>query len=271
MVVFDPGVIAVLALSLALYWRAVHVLRGRGYEVPRGQQACWYAANACLAIGLLGPPDALAGELFTAHMGEHLLIADIAGPLLLFGLRTPVLVFILPRGLLVPLAHRKWLRRAFRFLRRPLVAIPVFAVVLYGWHLSGPFDAALRHDWVHALQHISFVAASMLVWWSAVEPKRRQMPGELWKIGYILGARIVSMFLAMALIFSRSTWYSAYGDLPRKHGFSPLTDQQVGGGLMLGLDLLIMLFALGFFFWAAAREHDRREAQQQAVTPAPSA
>jgi putative copper resistance protein D len=265
-IALDPGVIVVLALSLGLYVRAVHVLRGRGYEVPRSQQACWYGGIACLAVGLLGPPDALAGELFTAHMAEHLLIADIAGPLLLFGLRTPVLVFMLPRGLLVPLAHRTGLRRLFRFLRRPLVAIPVFMIVLYGWHVAGPFDAALRHDSVHALQHISFVASSMLVWWAAVEPKRRHMPGELWKIGYILGARMVSMFLAMALIFSRSQWYSYYGDKPREHGFSPLTDQQVGGGLMLGLDLFVMLFALGFFFWASARDHDLREQQAAAAS-----
>ncbi|MBX5469297.1 MAG: cytochrome c oxidase assembly protein [Thermoleophilaceae bacterium] len=272
MVVFDPGVIAVLAISIGLYQRAVRVLGRRGYQVPRGQQACWYAGVACLAVGLLGPPDALADELFTAHMGEHLLIADIGGPLLLFGMRTPVLVFLLPRQLLVPLARFHALRRVFRFARRPLVAIPIFMVVLYGWHLAAPFDAALRHDSLHALQHISFVGASMLVWWSAIEPQRRHMPGELWKIGYILGARLVSMFLAMALIFSRSPWYHAYGDLPREHGFSPLTDQQVGGGMMLGLDLLVMMFALSFFFWSAAREQDRLDEQQrQAAKPAPTA
>src|SRR3954464_10630218 len=131
MFVFDPGVIALLALSIGLYWRAVHVLGRRGYPVPPGQQVCWYAGVACLAVGLLGPPNALADDLFVAHMGEHLLIADIAGPLLLFGIRTPVLVFLLPKPILVPLAHRKRLRAAFRFLRRPLVAIPVFALVLY--------------------------------------------------------------------------------------------------------------------------------------------
>ncbi|MFL5825432.1 MAG: cytochrome c oxidase assembly protein [Thermoleophilaceae bacterium] len=267
MFVFDPGVIALLALSIGLYWRAVHVLGRRGYHVPPGQQVCWYAGVACLAVGLLGPPDALADDLFVAHMGEHLLIADIAGPLLLFGIRTPVLVFLLPKPILVPLAHRKRLRAAFRFLRRPLVAIPVFALVLYGWHLAGPFDAALRHPSLHALQHLSFVAASMLVWWPAVEPQRRHMSGELWKIGYILGARIISMFLATALIFARSPYYSFYGDRPREHGLSPLTDQQVGGGLMLGLDVIVMLFALSFFFWSAAKENDRREAETAAAAP----
>ena len=46
---------------------------------------------------------------------------------------------------------------------------------------------------------------------------------------------------------------------PREHGLSPITDQQVAGGMMLGLDLFVMLFALAFFFYRSAQEHDRAE------------
>ena len=79
-----------------------------------------------MAIGLMGPIDPLAEDLLVAHMGQHLLIADIAAPLLLVGLRTPVYVFLVPRPVLVPLARCAPLRKAFRFLRQPLVAIPVW-------------------------------------------------------------------------------------------------------------------------------------------------
>ncbi len=64
----------------------------------------------------------------------------------------------------------------------------------------------------------------------------------------------------MSLILLRSPAYGAYyGDRPRDHGFSPLTDQQVAGGMMMGLDLMVMLFAVGFFFYRSAQEHDQAE------------
>jgi putative membrane protein len=259
-VVIDPGGVALIALAVTLYVRAVLVLARRGYRVPRGQQAAWYGGIALTAAGLLSPVDWLSEDLLSAHMAQHLLIADLAAPLLLVGLRTPVIVFLLPRPVLVPLARRRRLRLAFRWLRRPLVAVPVFVLVLYGWHLAPAFEAALESDAVHVLQHQSFVAASLLVWWAPIEPKQRRLHGELWKIGPILGSRIASMLLGMAFLVMRSPAYEAYyGDSAEEYGLTPLADQQIAGGLMMTLDVIIMLFVLAFFFWRAAEEHDRAE------------
>jgi cytochrome c oxidase assembly factor CtaG len=255
---FDPAAIALILLGTALYVRAVRVLAQRGYRVPRAQQAAWHGGMILTAIGLLSPVATLGEDLLLAHMAEHLLIADLAAPFFLIGLRSPVYAFILPRAVLVPLAHRHGLRRAFRYLRRPLVAIPVWIVVLYSWHLAFLFEAASRNPLIHALQHESFVAAALLVWWSVIEPKRRRLPGDLWKVPYIIGARLSGMFLGMAFIIMSTPAYAGfYGDRAREHGLSPLTDQQIAGGMMLGLDLLIMLFSVGFFFYRSAEEHDR--------------
>jgi putative copper resistance protein D len=257
---FDPAVITLLIGATALYVRAVRVLRGRGYQVPFWQQVAWYSGIALTAIGLLSPIDGLGEELLIAHMGQHLLIADLAAPLLLVGIRSPVYAFILPRPVLVPLARQRGLRRFFRRLRQPLVAIPVWILILYGWHFSFAFEAALDNDLVHALQHESFVFGSVLVWWSVIEPKRRRLPGDLWKVPYVIGARISGMFLGMAFILMRTPAYGDhYGRTAPDHGLSALTDQQVAGGMMLGLDLLVMLFALGFFFHRSGQEHDRSE------------
>ena len=255
----DPAGIVVVALLVVMYARAVRILRRRGWHVSRGQQACWYIGVALIAIGLLGPLDGLALKMMTAHMAQHLLIADLAAPFLLAGMRTPVLVFLLPRSLLVPLAHRRRLRSVFRFIRQPLIALPIFVVVLYGWHFAFAFQAALRNEWVHGLQHQSFLLAALLVWWPALEPGKGRMPGELWKAGYILAARMMSMFLAMAFILSHQPVYSFYADRGRTHGLTPLTDQQIAGGLMLSVDIVVMMVALSFFFWRAAAENDRAE------------
>jgi putative copper resistance protein D len=157
------------------------------------------------------------------------------------------------------MARRRRLRAAFRFLRRPLVALPIFVAILYTWHFEFAFQAALRNGWVHALQHESFLIGALLVWWPAIEPLRRPMPGELWKAGYIFAARMLAMFVGMALLVSRHTAYSWYADKGRTHGLTPLSDQQLAGGLMVSVDIVVMVAALAYFFWQASLEADRRE------------
>jgi cytochrome c oxidase assembly factor CtaG len=260
-----PGPILYVLLAEVLYVRAVRILGRRGYAVPFWQQVAWHTAILCMAIALLGPLDPLAEELLVAHMGQHLLIADIAAPLLLVGLRTPVYAFLLPKPVLVPLARSGTLRSAFRFLRQPLVAIPVWLITLYGWHFGFMFEGALENDLVHTLQHMSFVGASLLVWWSVIEPKQRRLRGELWKVPYLIGARLGGMFLGMAFIIMRSPAYDQYARTAPDHGWSPLTDQQVAGGMMLGLDLLVMLFATGFFFHRSAQDHDRASERERSA------
>ena len=256
---FDPVLQPLFAGLAGLYIRAIRVLRHRGYEVPRTQQAAWWTGYACILIGLFSPIDYYSDDLLTVHMSQHMLLGDIAAPFLVAGLRTPVLVFILPRPVLVPLA-RSALRRAFRVVRKPLVALPIYLIGLYGWHFSATFDAAASHPVIHALQHESFPAINVLLWWAVLEPKKRRMPGDLWKIGYIFAARMFSMFLGVGLVFSKNPWFAHYyGNRPRQYGFSPLADQQLAGGLMMTLDIVVMFGALCFFFWRASVEADRED------------
>ena len=252
-----------LIVAEALYVRALRTLGRRGVAVPRLQVALWHLGLTLQAVALLSPLGSLADDLLSAHMAEHILLADLGAPLLLAGVRNPVLAFFLPRGVLVPLA-RSPLRSAFRMLKRPLVALPVYTVVLYGWHLTFAFEGAVRHDLVHVAQHVSFVFAGMLVWWSAIEPKRRQLHGDLWKIGHILAARMIGMFLGMAFVLIRAPVYTGVYGSGERRGVGALADQQTAGAIMVAVDILIMVFALAFFFWQAARQHDRDEAAERA-------
>ena len=261
MISLDPAGIVVIALLIWLHARATRTLGRRGFHVRRGQRAAWYAGVALIAIGLFGPLDQLGEDLLVAHMGQHLLIADLAAPLLLVGARSPVLFFMLPRPLLVALARQPRLRALSRFVRKPLVALPIYVAVLYAWHLAFAFEAALGNDVIHALQHESFVAIGLLVWWPVLEPHRSRLRGELWKAGYVLGTRVATMFVGMAFLILRTP---AYDDYHGAHGLSALSDQQLAGGLMMVVDLLIMLSALAFFFWRAGVDHDRDAAREVA-------
>ena len=104
------AVVLWLLLAEALYVRALRVLGGRGVRVPRSQILCWHLGLSLQAIALLSPLGGLGHELLSAHMVEHLLLADLGAPLLLAGARNPVLGFYLPREVLVPLARNRRLR-----------------------------------------------------------------------------------------------------------------------------------------------------------------
>lgn len=260
----DPGLAALLLLAAGLYLRAVRVLRGRGRRVGLGQQVAWWSGLGLTAAGLMSGIDRLSEDLLSAHMAQHLLIAEIGAPLLLVGVRSPVLLFMLPQRGLKTVARRRRLRRLLGFLARPLVAIPLYTFVLYLWHFDFMFEGALRSELLHGLQHQSFVVISLLVWWSALEPHRHRLRGELWKAGHIFAARFSGMMLGMAFIAMRSPAYDGfYGARARDHGLSPLEDQQLAGGMMMSLDAVIVLFALAFFFWRASEDdHAATEAER---------
>jgi putative copper resistance protein D len=258
---FDPFVFVYLAVGVALYVRAVGIARGRGLEVTTFQQVAFYSGVGLWAIAMFSPLDALAVDLLSAHMAQHLMIAELGGPLILVGLRAPVIFFFLPKPAMVWLAHRRGLRKVMRKLTTPLAAIAVYVIVLYGWHFAPAFEAAIHHPFVHAIQHESFFVIAILVWLPALEPTRRRLRGELWKAGHIIGARFFGMLLGMAFIIMRTPAYDWYVGRTEKHGLSPITDQQIAGGLMMSLDVAIILFAVAFFFYRSAQDHDRAEAE----------
>ena len=159
---------------------------------------------------------------------------------------------------------RSPLRRWFDVLKRPTVAVPVFVLVLYGWHFAVFFEAAVRNPFVHALQHMSFVAIGVLVWWSALEPKRRRLRGELWKVPYIIGARMAGMLLGMSFVLIRVPIYTGVYGGGRPRPRLQRARRPADGGRHDGLvDLLIMVFALCFFFYRAAQDADREERRER--------
>lgn len=256
LVALDPVLVVLLLLASGLYVRALRILRRRRLRVSAWQQTAWWIGIALLAVSLLGPPDAYDDRLLSAHMAQHLLLGDIAAPFLLLGIRTPLMLFYLPRAALVLLARQRWLRRAFRTLRRPLVALPLYVLTIYLWHVSTLFEGAVRHPLLHALQHEAFLAANLLLWWPVIEPMRRRMGGQLWKIGYIFAARMSTMFLGMMFVFARGILYADVYGRGMREGISAHSDQRTAGGLMMTLDIVMMVVAVSWFFWLASREHD---------------
>src|SRR5438876_272634 len=151
-------------------WRS---LQRRGSRPTAG-------GGAGLTIALVSPLDAMSDALFSAHMVQHLFLIVVVPPLLVRGRTLGTVMLGLPARI------RIWATRVSRrlsgpsrFAHRKVVAWALFAVALWGWHLPGPYQTAVR-DWpVHALEHLSFLATSSLVWSVALEARARSALGAL--------------------------------------------------------------------------------------------
>src|SRR5258708_14080193 len=59
---------------------------------------------------------------------------------------------------------------ASRVLTRPLVAGGIFSGVMALAHFPVFYEAALRHHNLHIVQHLVFIATSVLLWWPVLSP-----------------------------------------------------------------------------------------------------
>jgi cytochrome c oxidase assembly factor CtaG len=244
--------IAATALAAALYALRLRKLARRGRPMPAWRQACFYLGLAALLAALVSPLDRLAEtRVFYAHMIQHLTIGELAPLLILLGLSGAVLRPLLA----LPPARR------LRFLILPLVALPLWAVNLYAWHLPVLYEAALADAPVHWLEHGTFFAAGMLMWGALLEP----LPGPAWfgsgaKAAYVLAVRALGCaILGNILIWSGTPFYPAYAEGERIWGISPLHDQQLGGAIMFIWGALITIVAFSWLFLRWLREAELRQ------------
>jgi cytochrome c oxidase assembly factor CtaG len=264
----DPLVLAGAVIAIALFlhgWRRLH--RRRPAVAPWTRIPLFVAGVAVVVIGLVSPLDAIAEEyLQSAHMLQHVLVADLGIALALLAVRGPLSFFFLPRDLLAPLARQDWLRSALSFLLRPVVAVSLWLAVLVAWHIPALYEAALEQPVVHRLEHLSFVVAGLLVWTLIIDPSGHRRLSVNGRIGLAVGLFWAGQLLAYVFVFSFEPYYDVYVDQPeRLFGLSPLTDQKLAGVVMMTEQALTLGLALVLLVRHARRQRDARGA-----TPEPA-
>jgi len=241
-VVQDALPLAAIAVAGLLYARRARTLRRRGADVPLRKRLSFLLALVALAVAVASPIDRIGEErLFSIHMVQHVLIGDLAPLLAVLGLSGP---------LLRPVLAIRPLRR-LRGLAHPLIALPLWAVDLYAWHLRGPYEAALGHESVHALEHVCFFTGGALLWTALLEP----LPGPRW---FGTGSKLASLgfvwvaggVLSNIFIWSGHAFYPRYVEAPRLWGLSPVADQRLGGGVML-IEMSVVVVSV--FVWLGLR------------------
>lgn len=245
----EPAVLVPVALLAWCYGRGWQRLaaasrrEGRDGKDPvasGGREAAFAGALLVVVLALQSPLDRLSALLFWVHMVQHLLLLVVAAPLAVLGAPWLPLWAGAPafvrRGA-TRLAGGRPASRLFSVLRpasTPPASFAVFLVVLWAWHLPPLYDAALRVQAVHDVEHLTFLGAGVLFWSQVLaSPPLPRRLGPLWRAGYMFAAMGQNVALAAAVGLSRVAWYAPYASLADRPGHvGALWDQQFGAGVM---------------------------------------
>jgi putative membrane protein len=226
---FEPLQLIPVAIVATLYSGRARSLARRGKPVPVWRQVSFASAIVLILVALVSPLAALDDELVWVHMAQHLVLGDLAALLMVLGLTGPLLQPLLAaRGL-------GWLRT----LVHPAVALPLWMLNLYVWHVPALYQAALH---------------------SQAGP----LPKPAWfgngaRLIYVVVVRFGGAVLANVLIWSGSGLYPDYAPGEAAHGISALADQGAAGVVMMIEQGLVTLGLFAWLFFRAARESEERQ------------
>ncbi len=248
---FEPTVTLGLAALVAAYVIAVRRGRLRRDDdvSPWLGSSRWrpwlFGLGVLSAFLALESPVDTGGDnyLLSLHMVQHLVLMMVSPPLVLLGIcgMRP------PDPTRAPVARRLWTA-----ITRPLPATVLFNAVLLVWHIPTLYDATLRKETLHIVEHITFIAVGVVLWWAVVDPIRGGSTAPVspfQKIAALAVAGVPPTVLGLIFSVASNPFYEFYARAPRLWGLSPVTDQQIAGVVMFGLGNLIYFAAISVIFW----------------------
>ena len=244
----DPTVYAGL---LILYFG--HALLARSAPDAQRKHTVYFLLGLLvLWLALETPIDPISDRyLDSVHMLQHVLLAFVAPPLLLLGLSREMAA----RLVRVP---------GLRAVTEPVPAQLIAAVIMVGWHVPFLYELTLRNEDIHIGEHLMFIASGVVLYWpiigaTSAHARWTMSPGA--RLVYMLLATLPQDGVALALIFSRVTFYPYYAEAPRLvAGYTAVIDQTIAGAVLMvfGKVTLGIAAAVVFFRWFGAEQRADR-------------
>lgn len=240
--------IGTISLGVRSKWRSVQL----------GRVLAAVGFFCLLFVALVGPAEALAGELLLAHMLQHMLII-FAAPLILIANPLASYMWGTPPAIRAGLAEvtreNGIITRALRQLTRPKVSLPLFVLTLWIWHFPPLYNLALANGIVHVLEHLTMFLTALIFWWPLVGSAPNRAPLSYpRRIAYLILVLTPSAALGAIITLSRNVLYDFYEDAPMHFELTNLQDQQIAGLILWVLGNSAYLAALITVFLKWARE-----------------
>jgi putative membrane protein len=228
----------VVALAFA------YALAVRGRRPERWRVAAFAAGCLLLVVTAVTPLDALTYHLLSAHLLQNVVLAEWAPVLLVLGV-PPFLAACLGR---LPGA---------RLLTWAPAALGVWLVTYFAWHVPAAYDAALENQALLHLEHVSYLAAGILLWW----PVFQDVPHELSSAAralYLFVAFVLASPIGLLLSLLPEPVYDWYVEGDGLWGLSAHADQQIAG-VTMSVEQAIVFFAIfAFYFFRFLGEEEAK-------------
>lgn len=214
-------------------------------------------------------------QLIAAAAGLALVFAAFATKLQPFALHTFLWAHLLQNvvlaewapGLLVlavpPALGRRWANVP---LFRPQVALPLWLVTYFVWHLPWIYDYALEHPhWLLHLEHLTYLVAGVALWWPVVHGRLASGAKAL----YLFAAFVLASPIGLLLGLIQRPVYAFYANAPRTWGPDPLFDQQIAGMTMAFEQATVFFVVFAMYFSRFLREErtDPHAFEDLRITP----
>ena len=279
-----PEVIVFLVVPGVLFllgWRKLRLIsgadKGAGSLGALWRPFAYLSGLLVIGLALMSPVDVLGQQLFFMHMIQHLLLIMVAPVLLLLPNPMPYLLWGLPArarlragSALNRVLHKQSITgRLLRQATSPAIVWFSMIVFIIGWHDPNTYDAALRNELIHDLEHVTMFIAGMLFWWTVIGagPRLNKNMSRPAKIAFVIAAVPPNMALGAALAFSQTPIYSFYVDMPRLWGMSVLDDQRLSGIIMWIPGSMMYLIAALVLMFRILSGDDKKAPRQNESFP----
>jgi len=246
----EPLQLLPILIALVAYQVRARSLSRRGRAVPLWRALCFATGAILIVASVVSPVSHLGEELILAHIIQHLAMGDIATLLMALGLTGPMLAPALRIAAVDKL----------RALAHPAVALPLWTLNLYVWHLPALYQGALTSPSLHALQHSCFVGFGFLMWMGLLGPlPKPAWFGNLARLGYIVVVRFAGVVLANVFQWSGTVFYPDYRPGQAFWDLAPLADQGTAGTIMMIEGSLLTFGLFAWLFLRAAQQATERD------------
>jgi putative membrane protein len=261
---FAPITTALLALVLLLYLAGVIAASRGRTRWPRTRTAVFTAGLAVAGAAIMGSPGIYGDHgLFWVHMIEHLMLIMVAPWLLCLG-HPMTLLLRATRGTARRRIEAIRGSQAFRITVSPLTGLAVYAMVLFGIHLSPFMDLMMDSAPLMALERILYLGGGYLYFSQLLatdSPPGGGLPHPLRLFSLFMGMS-ADTIVGVVLLQATDTPFPAYARMQPPWGPGPLADIHGGGAVMWiggdGLMLVMMLVVAGA--WLTDRSPQRGRA-----------
>jgi putative membrane protein len=232
------GLDVALCLTALVYARGWFRLRSAFPNlISLWRLAAFFFGIILVWIAIGSPLSAFDDASLTVHMLQHLLLMSVAPPLILLGAPQLPLLHGLPqplaRNIVSPILRYCSVKRLGHRIANPAFGWLAAAFALIGWHVPAIFELALRWNWLHELEHASFLAVGLVFWWPVIQPWPSVARWPRWSIPlYLFFATLPCDALSAFLVFCDRVVYSSYLSAPRIFAWSALEDQQCAAALI---------------------------------------